>query len=55
MQRSREYAALTLARSALRHLAQCASADQRVLAVETLEKIAVILGERPAGGGRGDD
>lgn len=54
--RTREMAALVIARSALRHLAQSAEgADDRARAADTLAKIAVILGERPEGGGRGMD
>lgn len=46
-------AALSLARSALRHLAlQAESAGDRERAVEALEKIALVLGERAQGGGR---
>lgn len=51
--RTKHFAALTLARSALRHLAQQADNESdREFAVEALERIAVMLGERPANGGR---
>ena len=53
-QRSREMAALTIARSALRHLAQTlGGGEERAFCADTLAKIAVILGERMVGGGRG--
>ena len=53
-QRTREMAALVLARSALRILAREALGEaDRALSIEVLEKIALVLGERPAGGGRG--
>lgn len=51
--RTKHWAALTLARSALRHLAQQAdNKSDREFAVEALERVAVMLGERPANGGR---
>lgn len=51
--RTTEWAALSVARTVLRHLAQAAEApSDRAAAVLALEKIAVILGERPVGGGR---
>ena len=52
--RTREMAGLAIARSALRHLAQTLEGgEERAFCADTLAKIAVLLGERPVGGGKG--